>query len=453
MKKIFNNIAFLALVVTMATSCVGRVDDIFDESSAQRAEETITEFKSVLTSAENGWRMEYYGDRSYGGYNVFVKFTDSEVTVASEQLAETHKAGLDEDGKLITTTSGYKMEQSQGIVLSFDQYNETFHFFSDPRNPSYGSNGEGFYGDFEFRVLEACADSVVLRGRKHQNKIVMYPVPANQTWEECYQSILDTETFMASRSYSLWVDDVEQDVFVYTQYRSIIFQFRDETETLVAKSAPYIVTPEGFKFYSSVDVNGVTIDGIEKGETDEYFLAHNDHKVAIWAYIPSLYEDLRDGQWFIKYDDLGAYGQKTWDKFKEALKTAGVNKKEATLYYALVGTYSGKLGFHFWVGNDADALWGLNIINASDDGTVVEVKNNAKDGNTAGKDYFKKHNLADALDPFIGPKQKGRTFKLSTDNMRRPSYLILEDVDDPTNVIKLYAETVMYPFGLESDQK
>ncbi|MER8353197.1 DUF4302 domain-containing protein, partial [Acinetobacter baumannii] len=88
----------------------------------------MAEYKTVLTSAENGWLMKYYpkANTKYGGYNLLLKFgTDGNVTAMSDALGADTKA-----------TSHYKLEQSASIVLSFDAYNKVIHFFSDPANPA-----------------------------------------------------------------------------------------------------------------------------------------------------------------------------------------------------------------------------------------------------------------------------------------------------------------------------
>ncbi|MBP3270003.1 MAG: DUF4302 domain-containing protein, partial [Bacteroidales bacterium] len=52
----------------------------------------------ILTTPANGWLMEYYGNTDYGGYNMFVKFSDNDmVEVANEVYgAGTHGLGIHE---------------------------------------------------------------------------------------------------------------------------------------------------------------------------------------------------------------------------------------------------------------------------------------------------------------------------------------------------------------------
>ena len=137
MKKILNILMILALTVVY-TSCSNEVDDVFDKSSALRIQEALKNYKTILTTPANGWLMEYYGNTDYGGYNMFVKFSDNDMV---EVANEVYGAGK-------TATSHYKLEQSGGVILSFDEFNEVFHFFSDPDNIlEIADKGNGMEGD------------------------------------------------------------------------------------------------------------------------------------------------------------------------------------------------------------------------------------------------------------------------------------------------------------------
>lgn len=140
--------------------------------------------------------MHYYGTITYGGYNVYCKFANNKVTVASEFF-----------GPDSTYTSHYKLEQSSGALLSFDEYNPIFHYFSDPSNEDFGTLGKGFNGDLEFRVLSASADSVVLLGKKHEDRIVMTPLQQG-SWADYYNKVSVVSDSMATyNNYALIVDN------------------------------------------------------------------------------------------------------------------------------------------------------------------------------------------------------------------------------------------------------
>ena len=125
MRKLYNIIIAIVAIVSLA-SCTGEVDDIFDRSSADRMTEAIATDRQMLVDAPNGWLMQYFCENTYGGYNVFVKFNDDNTATVANEVFE---LGSRE-------TSHYKLEQSMGVVLSFDEYNELFHFFSAPANPN-----------------------------------------------------------------------------------------------------------------------------------------------------------------------------------------------------------------------------------------------------------------------------------------------------------------------------
>jgi len=449
MKKIFYFMALAAAVITTAVSCTPTVEDLFDTTSSERVEKYYGEIADILAAPAEGWRMEYYASTTYGGYTVFCKFDGSNVTFASEKVGDSHEAGVDDSGQLIRATSHYKMEQSMGAVLSFDTYNPVFHYFSEPKNSDYGTSGEGMDGDFEFRVRSACADSIILIGKKHQSKIRMYPIQNGTTWEDYYNKIKNTERIMTARTYYLFKDGQDKEVTINTSYRRLVFNYINEEGVATSEGAPYIITENGYKFYKPYTLNDVTIEELVIGDEDGIYKATNDPTVWIEAQTLPLVEQLNNSMWFITYDNLGAFAQPYWDLFKAALEKAGSNNSKATLYWAVVGNYSGKKGFHMNAGGDQASI-GFDITAENEEGDLVKIKYNSKDGNKAGTNFYNNYKLKDALIPFIGKsKVSNRVFKLTVDNPRRPSYMILTDQNEPTNVIRLEAEQKYYPFGDE----
>ena len=117
------------MALTTFNACSLKEDDYFDETPAERSAKDIAEINNLLTKAPNGWLMEYYGNLNFGGYNVMVKFDGDTATFASEKYGPNHPAGIGSDGKVITESSrfrNYKVEQSMGSVLSFDEFNSIF---------------------------------------------------------------------------------------------------------------------------------------------------------------------------------------------------------------------------------------------------------------------------------------------------------------------------------------
>lgn len=458
MKKI-NSIFSLLLVVMAFVACTPEVEDKFDKSASQRAADAIAQAKQVLEAAPNGWRMEYYGSSTYGGYNVFVKFKGDQAEVGSEKVGASHQAGVGEDGKIITETSHIKYEQSQGIIVSFDDFNNIMHYFSTPDNPDYGEKGTGMDGDFEFRIISATPEKVTLRGKKHNSRIDMYPMPADQSWADYVQKVKETEEFMASRTYFLRVDPTKHtlktdtantEVTVFLSYRRLVFEYTDSVGESQQIVVPYVVTPEGFTFYSDYEVAGVTLNGLLKGDTMERFYAANDAAIWLETEVPPLWESLRDGMWFFYWDGLPAAAQDNWRLFYDKLKTAGPNKSKNTLYWAFIGTYQSRLAFHFQAGGDY-GYQGLTFTPVGDTGDQVKITRNTTAVNTNGRTYYSRYNLDKAMKCIVG--DRGITFQLETDNPRRPSYMRLIDTSDPTNVVTLSAAEVDLPLQILDEEE
>lgn len=113
MKRILPYITYFFILFLYA--CTNEVDDLFDVPAQQRVNEELKACKQLLTSSENGWRLEYYpsANQSYGGYVMILKFTDKDVTVSSEITASPTKS----------VTSLYSLKSDMGPTLNFDSYN------------------------------------------------------------------------------------------------------------------------------------------------------------------------------------------------------------------------------------------------------------------------------------------------------------------------------------------
>ncbi len=443
--KQLNYILTFLIAMTAFWACTPDHEDLFDETAAERSINEIKRINDLLVKAPNGWRMEYYGTLTYGGYNVLMAFTDKDsVTVASQRVNTGHHAGLDTEGKCRTATSHFKLEQSMGVVLSLDEYNDVFHYFSNPNNvDGYGEKGSGFGGDFEFRIINASADSIVMRGKKHGDRIRMYPIAADQKWDQLMADIDETEHFMDSRNYTLGGDGYDKWVVAYKQYHSLIFQYRDSLGDLQTVTAPYVSTTEGFRFYAPIEVEGVTINGVQKGDSRMRYMLSGDSGMWLDSYLPSLAEYLYSlGSWFISYENMGPYTQGQWDKF---LKGLAKKKKKSTqekwkMEYARFGTYGGKdFGLDI-VTNNYKEIKVFGSYELNEDETEIKCLWNGEYGDD-GKDFLK-DGLLDAQETIYG--SFGRTFRIETDNQRDPTYLMLIDINEPDNWYKLVSTYVPF---------
>ncbi|MCM1078440.1 MAG: DUF4302 domain-containing protein [Bacteroidales bacterium] len=448
MKKNLYSIISLLLGVFFLAACSPEVDEKFNESASDRIKGEIAKTKQILESAENGWRMEYYGSTTYGGYNVFMQFKDDKVTVASEKVGASHNAGIGADGKAVTASSHYKVEQSQGVLLSFDEHNEVFHYFSEPNNADYGEPADGMGGDLEFRVISATPEKIELTGKKHEARIVMYPMPAGQTVEEYITEVTRIKNLMDSRSYKLEIEGSTRDISAVTSYRRLRFAYYDDNNDYTEVAAPFVITTEGYKFYKPVTVDGNEISAIKAGTSDDYFETESTINAKLWTYVPTKKELLETGMWFVNYADLGTFAQPYWNTMLDKLATTGPNNTRERMVWALIGIFQKKWGIHLQTARDY-AYYGLTLGEVSgSDGNEITLKCNTLSNNKSGKDFYNKLGLKDALFPFVGRTTSStRTFVVTSDDERHPTYILLTDKNEPTNVIKLWAEQVLYPYG------
>lgn len=450
MRKISYLFALLVSFIAF-NACTSDVDNYFPESAPERATKTVAEVKKILQEAPNGWRMEYYGSLTYGGYNVLCQFKGDSVQIASEKAGKNHEAGLDASGNLITETSlaHYTVNQSMGVVISFDTFNKLFHYFADPKNEDYGEAGTGFGGDFEFRVLKYSPDSIQLQGLKHGDRIMLYPMKADMDWASYLKEVENVKNYMASSSYTLLAgNDTLAEVTQYGDYHSLIFQYPDSTGEMKGYAFPYIITPEGYKFYSEIEIGGKKFTNFSKDfndATDERFYPQGDPSICLETVVPPVVDAFQKGQWFFSASKISPESEGAWNDFMEAIKTAA-NGKEAILYQAMIGTYNNKFGFHAWLSSDYLYVE-LTIRDPNEEGNEIALQYNRNSPtNKAAQVFMKSYKLTPVLKTFSALNNKLR-LTLETDNPRKPTYMKLIQVQKPESVLELSATQIMYPFG------
>ena len=161
-------LVLIGLFAATMVACSRDEESLFDKPAAQRAQEAITNAFDVLTSNETGWEMAYFPnlEASAKGYNMVLKFSKN------GNVSVTAKNGTTTMNKIKTdTASTWAVKSDYGPILTFDTYNEVFHAFSDPKN-----DGAGLLGDYEFLILKATPELVLLKGKKHSAYTVMRPM-------------------------------------------------------------------------------------------------------------------------------------------------------------------------------------------------------------------------------------------------------------------------------------
>ena len=170
-------LVIIGLLAATFAACSRDEESLFEKPAAIRAQEAITNAFDVLTSNETGWEMAYFPnlEASAKGYNMVLKFNkNGNVSVTAKNLTTTAN-------KIMTdTASTWAVKSDYGPILTFDTYNDVFHAFSDPQE-----NGAGLLGDYDFLILKATPELVLLKGKKHSAYSVMRPMK-NANLEEYF---------------------------------------------------------------------------------------------------------------------------------------------------------------------------------------------------------------------------------------------------------------------------
>ena len=277
MKKIV--LAAIAAALSL-TACLKNDPDYFDQSASERGQVAVEQAIEVLQSAQNGWRMVVYPfpeTADYGGFNLFVKFDQKEVTAMGEIF-----------GPDVVSTSYYSVTQENGPMLSFDSYNDVIHFFSDPgygANEGIGEKQYGLHGDTDFIVMEASPEFIKLKGRITDNYAYMYPLPAGADWTtEMDKYVAIADQMFEIDFYRCLVDGKEVGFYyapTWNNFTSRWFEFEIGNEVI---DVPYTLTQTGVQFYVPVNLGGHTVS--EMTLVDGWYLSNADGSVKILQHEP-----------------------------------------------------------------------------------------------------------------------------------------------------------------------
>jgi hypothetical protein len=272
MKNKFLLIVLLAAAALQA--CIKDEEKVFDDSAAERMSAAIGTYKAVLNAAPNGWLVEYYPelDRSMGGYYFIWKFdANGTVVIAGEQATANYAAGD-------TLRSYYDVIANRGAVLSFNTYNEVFHYFSEP---SY-SDLDGYGGDYEFVIREVTPGKVVMTGKKHGNRIEMTPYTGGDasTWADYLTQFQLLDREMLAANYTVNVNDTAAAGFNMVTRKNRTFQFKYKNPDN-NRIVPYIPTPTGIKTYEPLTVDGETAQYFTFNEAEGKLISEGPDRITI----------------------------------------------------------------------------------------------------------------------------------------------------------------------------
>ena len=219
----------IGLFAATMVACSRDEESLFDKSAAERAQEAIETAFDVLTSNEAGWEVAYFPnlEASSKGYNMVWKFN------ANGKVSATAKNSTTTMNKIMTdSASTWAVKSDYGPILTFDTYNKVIHAFSDPQE-----NGAGLLGDYEFLILKATPEVVILKGKKHSAYSVMRPMKTANL-EAYFAACAKMQSYLFGNNNVATLNQGEEKMYLYNG-ASGQFQSAAYGSPLVAEAATY----------------------------------------------------------------------------------------------------------------------------------------------------------------------------------------------------------------------
>ena len=219
----------IGLFAATMVACSRDEESLFDKSAAERAQEAIETAFDVLTSNEVGWEVAYFPnlEASSKGYNMVWKFN------ANGKVSATAKNSTTTMNKIMTdSASTWAVKSDYGPILTFDTYNKVIHAFSDPQE-----NGAGLLGDYEFLILKATPEVVILKGKKHSAYSVMRPMKTTNL-EAYFAACEKMQSYLFGNNNVATLNQGEEKMYLYNG-ASGQFQSAAYGSPLVAETATY----------------------------------------------------------------------------------------------------------------------------------------------------------------------------------------------------------------------
>lgn len=304
-KYIFASATLIAFASAFS-SCKNEEDDIFDASAAERLEQAKTENHNLLCAAPNGWAMQYFADNTdEGGYTFLMKFDKNTSVKIAANSSLTGNVYEEE-------TSMFDVIADYGPVLTFNSYNSIFHQLADPYDvPSLpgDESGYGHRGDYEFIIMDATADRIELRGKKHGKTIIMTALDADTDWETYFSDLTAFSNSLFDSRLDPLVLDVNGEKYTLTGSNTGVFNAVPDGGDAISQTTkiPFIVNDKGIRF-------GSPFEGLDENFSVESFILDEEGKLVsdegdpaiIQAYgVPAETFMLKKCVWSIDMENLG----------------------------------------------------------------------------------------------------------------------------------------------------
>lgn len=446
----------LASVLAGAVGCKDR-EDYTGPNAIERIDNQVQSTKAILVGAEHGWEMSIYPEddvRSFGGFTSLVKFNNDGTMSAASEL---NHSGADYP----VEDSYYSLNATNGATLSFETYNENVHLYSSPGRVKYSafvgaSPRTGAKGDFNFRIIKATADSVILRGIRDDKRVVLTPLKTADWSEHLYKITNSYRDYYTSR-FTLSGEGVETTVKMAENRRHIsIDGYGDDL--------PIRYTADGFELYEPIVIRGKRVQRFYiSGNPEDMTFKTDGDAMTLEANVLSVAELLNSRTWvYNKITSMGRTreGITTLDnRLRELARTPEVKIVEYS-----IGLRDGQFGAYVrmdissfidgWTPAQGPLYetFPIPLVMTDLGNNAVEMRYapetvDLENGNgrvmvvfsfpMAVKGFSNIGKVTSGARTLIDEELGARRFTGVIDNAKRPRKITLTDQDDSNNVIEL----------------
>jgi hypothetical protein len=428
MKKLFNIIAVLALIVLTISSCQMKEDDLFSTDPATRQDNWMAEYRRVFNNNKYGWAL-YTDNPTYGRhpavYTYAVRFDQQNCTFYQSSSTK----NLPNVNTLDSVVSMYSFKMDNGIVLSFDTYNAFFHYYAD--QSEYFS--KDLQGDFEFCLDRYSQNEDTIYGRGKTKQLPFFMVKMYTTPKD-YQYRSDKINSYAAYNCVMRVEGDTLKARFLSGYHNLLVYFPDtvggsDVEHMYSYgnliNGIYLL--ENFK-YKNTTVTTMTLDTI----TGEFTDSKTGAVIGPRPYADYFIQDADYESWFYGYSGLGTYAKTEWDKTKKALNSSGKVSANSMVYicFSTDGKGGMDLVFNMWYGSD-EVHFPMLLRKVSND--EIAICYTGKE--TSGRSYsFYNAGLKYIVDA-LAKKDTWTTYKITykSGTPMMPEGFIITDESNPNN--------------------
>lgn len=234
------------------------IDPLFSGSANTRTTTVIDGYKKQLTSAEYGWKGEYYPAEGSGvGYSFYLKF---DATGKVSMYSDIDGFYYFTNGYDKAFESTYQVKALQKPTLIFDSYS----YIHELVNPDY-NGGAGQYADLELEVTTVSDSKMTFVGINNKTALTLTKITKTES-DLLTKGSLGTNVNSINNITNFLVLTLptgeKKDVILDLQKKQLGVLTFDKQGNPIITSSSFVVVATGLKLQNAITVNGATFDEV-----------------------------------------------------------------------------------------------------------------------------------------------------------------------------------------------